>query len=332
MSTIINFIPDGFMCRPNTLPTRTMIMTQRSGLPRFFAAAAGSLLVLAAAWPVRAETMTVTHAQGTAEVEKAPQTILTFDLATLDTLASLGVAVAGIPQIKLPAYLQTLADTPKVGSLFEPDYEAVAAAEPDLIVVATRSAPKLAELARIAPTIDLSTDPAAPLESAARNVRVLAAITGKEAQAEAALARLDASIAALRQTAATAGRGLVVMTTGGRISVYGPGSRFGMIFDDFGVTPADGSVALGTHGQPVSFEYLLETDPDWLFVVDRDAAIGEEGAAAGALLDNPLVAQTTAWKTGQVVYLDSAAWYLVGGGLTALQASVDQIAGALAGE
>jgi iron complex transport system substrate-binding protein len=307
-------------------------MPQRPGLPAFFVAAVAGMLMLAAALPARAETIDVVHAQGTTQVEKAPGTIVTFDLATLDTLTALGVPVAGIPEIKLPAYLDALADTPKLGSLFEPDYEAVAAAAPDLIVVASRSAPKLAELSRIAPTIDLTADPAAPVASAARNVRTLAAITGREAEAEAALARLDASIAALRETAATAGRGLVVMTTGGKISAYGPGSRFGMIFADFGVTPADASVALGTHGQPVSFEYLLETDPDWLFVVDRDAAIGEEGTAARELLDNPLVAQTTAWTKGQVVYLDSAAWYLVGGGLTALQASVDQIADAFAGE
>jgi iron complex transport system substrate-binding protein len=48
------------------------------------------------------------------------------------------------------------------------------------------------------------------------------------------------------------------------------------------------------------------------------------------VLDNELVAQTTAWRNGQVVYLDPVNWYLVGGGLTALQASVDQIAKAVA--
>ena len=50
----------------------------------------------------------------------------------------------------------------------------------------------------------------------------------------------------------------------------------------------------GNHGQPVTFEYIKKTNPDWLFVLDRSAAIGEEGKAAKDVLDNPLVAETTA--------------------------------------
>ena len=50
----------------------------------------------------------------------------------------------------------------------------------------------------------------------------------------------------------------------------------------------------GNHGQPVTFEYIKKTNPDWLFVLDRSAAIGEEGKAAKDVLDNPLVAEMTA--------------------------------------
>ncbi|WP_266036324.1 ABC transporter substrate-binding protein, partial [Brucella intermedia] len=106
---------------------------------------------------------------------------------------------------------------------------------------------------------------------------------------------------------------------------YGPGSRFGVLHESFGVKPAAPDLSTGNHGQPASSEFILETNPDWLFVIDRDAAIGREGNSAKQVLDNDLVRQTNAWKKDQVVYLNAQNWYLVGGGLGALHGTVDQL-------
>lgn len=291
------------------------------GLTLFLAAPAGAL--------------TLTHAQGEIEIDGVPETVLVFDLASLDTLDALDVTVDGVPSGRLPPYLASRYDSAgvaRIGSLFEPDYEAVAAAKPDLIIVGGRSAAKYAELARIAPTIDLSADRTDFLASVRRNVETLGRIFGKEAEASTHLAALDESVEALRAEAKDAGSVLVILTTGGRMSAHGPGSRFGVIYDGYGLSPAVEGLDTGNHGQSISNEFILETNPDWLFVVDRDAAIGREGTAAGQLLDNELVRQTTAWREGQVVYLDPVGWYLVGGGLTAVKQSVDQIAKALSGD
>ena len=90
---------------------------------------------------------------------------------------------------------------------------------------------------------------------------------------------------------------------------------------DIGVPAVDESIKEGSHGQPISFEYLKEKNPDWLFVLDRGAAIGEEGQAAKDVLDNPLVAETTAWKKGQVVYLVPETYLAAGGAQELLNAS-----------
>ena len=61
-------------------------------------------------------------------------------------------------------------------------------------------------------------------------------------------------------------------------------------------------------------ELLLKLNPDWLFVIDRDGAIGAKDAQPAAdVLDNALVRKTSAWQKGQVAYLDSSSVYIAGG-------------------
>ena len=72
-------------------------------------------------------------------------------------------------------------------------------------------------------------------------------------------------------------------------------------------------------------------DPDAVGLrhVDRDAVTGEESQPAAQVLDNELVRSIPAWQKGQVVYLDSVAWYLVNGGLPTLQSMTEEVASAL---
>lgn len=298
---------------------------------RLFRTLAGAALAAAvAAFPAMAEDITVKHAQGETAVPVNPAKVASFDLATLDTLDVLGVEIAGLPGANLPEYLSKYAadSYAKLGTLFEPDFEAVNALAPDLIIVAGRSAGQLPELAKLAPTIDLSNDWTRFADSIKENSRTLGQVFGKTAEIDAMIAALDEKIEATKALAADAGTGLVVLTNGAEVTAFGPGSRFGWIFDTLGVKHAVDSVAAATHGDVVSFEFILETNPDWLFVVDRDAATG--GAASAAILDNELVQQTNAWKNGHVVYIDPVRSYVVNGGLPAFTQLVDQVQTALA--
>lgn len=287
-------------------------------------------LALAMAAGTFAAEITVKHAQGETVLPDTPKKVLTFDLAALDTLDLLGVDVAGVPDFALPDYLAKYKDTAKIGSLFEPDFEAVAAAEPDLIIVAGRSSKAYPELAKIAPTVDLSTDWADYGASVKANSVILGDIFGKQAEVAKLIADLDASIETVKASAADAGKGLIVLTGGGKVSAYGTGSRFGWIHQTLGVTPAIADVEAATHGDAISFEFIHETNPDWLFVIDRDAAVGEAGQSAEQVLNNELVTQTNAWKNGHVVYIDGMKSYIINGGLHAFQDLVNQVGKALA--
>ncbi|MGY1916818.1 siderophore ABC transporter substrate-binding protein [Blastococcus sp. SYSU DS0973] len=278
-----------------------------------------------------AAEVTVSHAQGESTVPVDPETVVVFDIGALSTLDSLGVDVAGVPEAAYPESLEEYAgdDRTKVGSLFEPDYEAVNALEPDLIIVGGRSAAAYPQLAEIAPTIDLTVDNGNFLQSFEERVTTLAEVFGEEGAVADRLAALDERVAEVRAAAQDAGTGLFVMTNAGELSAYGPDTRFGMVYDELGVPAADENLTAADHGDAVSFEYLAEKDPDMLFVLDRDAAIGESGTAAEQVLDNELVAATSAAQNDEIHYLDSAVWYIAPTGLPSVETMVEEIAAAV---
>lgn len=75
-----------------------------------------------------------------------------------------------------------------------------------------------------------------------------------------------------------------------------------------------------THGNEASFETIVSLDPDYIFVMDRDAAIGTDGAQlASEIMDNELVNSMRAAQDGNIVHLEHpAVWYTAEGGITAL--------------
>lgn len=280
-----------------------------------------------------ASEIDVEHAQGTTTVSMNPETVVVFDYSLLDTLDQLGVDVTGVPQgSNVPAFLSDYAgsDYENVGTLFEPDYEKINALDPDLIIVAGRSSAVYGELDKMAPTIDLTVDSTNFFESFKERTLALASIFGKDAEAEERIAEIEASIERTNDLATESGaKALIVMVSGGEVTAYGPGSRFGMIHDMLGVSAVEDDIEAATHGDAISFEFILEHNPDILYVIDRDAAVGQDGEAAEQVLDNELVRQTTAWTNDAVTYLNSATWYLANSGLSTFAEMVAEIENSL---
>jgi len=281
------------------------------------------------------DTVTVsTTFGGEITVPFQPERVVVLDFAALDTVDTLGFGdtVVGIPASQTPPpHLAAYADSAEnVGNLFEIDFEAVNALAPDLILAGGRSQSLVPELAEIAPTVDITGEWGSEpfLESLRQNTTAIAQIYGAEDAAAEALAEIDAKIAAVAEQAADAGPGLVIMTSGGEVSAYGPdpAGRFDLVYNVFGIEPAVEQVAIDTHGDAISFEFLAQTNPDMLIVLDRDAAIGAEGESAEAILDNPLVASTSAAQNDKILYVETAKWYLSFGGLQSLNTMIDEVA------
>ncbi|MNT49316.1 putative ABC transporter solute-binding protein YclQ precursor [compost metagenome] len=128
---------------------------------------------------------------------------------------------------------------------------------------------------------------------------------------------------------AKAGRGLVVLFSGGKISAYAPKSRFSFTYDALGFQSALQSDNADVRGNKLTPEQVAQLNPDWLFIIDRDAATGRPNAVAPQkILTTTALKNTVAVKKGQVVYLPAAEVYLSGGIITS-QHIVERVAEAL---
>lgn len=273
------------------------------------------------------EKVTIEHEYGKPEVVKNPEKVVVFDFGVLDTLDELGIEVTGLPQATIPNYLEKYAGSEyaNVGSLKEPDFEAIHALNPDVIFISTRQAELYEEFAKIAPTVYVGMDYSNYMESFNKNMDIIAKIFDKKAEMTQELEEINADIETIKEkTNSLDLKTLIIMGSEGKVSAYGPASRFGVIHDVFGFKAADEKIEQSTHGQSINFEYILETNPDLLFVVDRDAAF-DSNASVKTAVENDIVKKTNAFKNDKIIYLDAGYWYLSGGGLQSMKKMIESV-------
>lgn len=299
------------------------------------AAPSGSAAASAITPDARAFPLTVTDGKGELTIEALPEKVAVMDITALDTLVALGVQdrVVGVAANgeSLPSSLAEFYPKAEiVGTLQEPDAEKIDALGADLVIVGGRSADAYDALSQDFTTLLMPGDRSSSFgDRLTSGSELLGKVFGVSAKATQDLDDYKAKVEQVKAKGSTIGTGLIVLTSGGEVTAYGPGSRFGLIHDDLGVAAAIPDLTPETHGEKISFERINEANPDWLFVVDRDAAIGESGKTAKEVLDTELVTSTTAWTKNQVVYLDGQRWYIIGAGLHNAPAMVDEIATAI---
>ena len=272
-------------------------------------------------------TITVTHALGEAVVKKNPEKVIVFDYGTLDTLDKMGIEIIGLPKSNIPTVLEKFNDDKyeDVGTLFEPDFEKIYELQPDVIFISGRQTEVYEELAKIAPTVYMELDGSDYMASVTKNVTLIGEIFGKEDFVKKELEEINKAIEELNKKITESGKNaLIVMANDGSISAYGEGSRFGIIHKEFGFTPVDKEIQVSNHGQSITFEYILEKNPDYIFVIDRAATTGGN-VSAQQIFDNDIIKQTEAYKNGRIVYLSSQVWYVASGGLTGTRLMIEDV-------
>ena len=301
-----------------------------------------SMLLVGAMAMAESETVMIQSLNGAGEeieltVPANPKRIAILDMASLDILNSLGVSdrVVGSATTKLP-YLSDIVnaeDVANLGTIKEADLEAVMACEPDVIFIGGRLSKNYDALSEIAPVVYLSTDSElGVVESVRKNAGIVASMFGLEDKVDELMSGFDARIATLAE-AAKDKTAIVGMCTSGSFNVMGNDGRCSIIgreigFENVGV---DANIDTATHGNEASFEFVVKQNPQYIFVLDRDAAINAKGAQlARDIMENELVMGLDAYKEGHVVYLaNPAVWYTAEGGVTALDIMLSDIESAL---
>ena len=271
------------------------------------------------------------------EVPFDAKRIAILDMACLDILDSLGLGdrVVGSASTSLE-YLQSYVTNDsiaKLGSIKEADLEAVMACEPDVIFIGGRLSKSYDALVEIAPVVFLpDSSELGVVEKVRSNAQIIASMFGLEEKVSGLMAEFDSRIETLKSFA-EGKKAIVGMTTGGSFNVLGNDGRCSIIgreigFENIGV---DANIDTSTHGNEASFEFVVEKAPDYIFVLDRDAAINTEGAKlAQEIVENELVMSTDAYKNGNIVYLaHPAVWYTAEGGVTALDLMLQDLETAL---
>lgn len=269
------------------------------------------------------------------EVPYDPERIAVLDMASLDILDNLGMGdrVVGSASTSLE-YLTDYVDNEEVanlGTIKEADLEAVMECDPDVIFIGGRLASSYDALSEIAPVVFLSTDSELGIvKSVTKNAETIASMFGLEDEVSKKTEGFDERIKALKKTA-EGKTALVGMTTSGSFNLMGNDGRCSIVGREVGFENLTAAESTSTHGNEASFETVVEKNPDYIFVMDRDSAIGADGAqTAKVIVENELVMGTDAYKNGRIIYLEHpAVWYTAEGGITALNIMLSDLENAL---
>lgn len=258
-----------------------------------------------------AATRLIRHAMGETNVPVHPQRVVVLDTGELDSVFALGMkpvgAVEALPGMGLQAYFGERADgIALVGTIGEPNLEAIVALKPDLIISSKlRHEDIYAQLAQIAPTVFAERVGVVWKE----NFKLHAEALGRTEEARRVEADYQARVEQLRQQLGDPGATsvAVVRFLEGQVRQYQRGSFIGTILDDVGVArPASQQLTDETWTE-VNRELIPQLDADVMFVTHYGPA---EKTPLREFRSDPLWSQLQVVQQGRVYDVADDHWML----------------------
>ncbi len=257
-----------------------------------------------------ARTVEITDLHGSVTIPVNPKNVVSLDNRTFETLADWGIELAAVPKAVMPIDLPYVSDESvlDIGNHREPNLEMIAAVDPELVIIGQRFANYYDEIKTLVPNaaiidfnFDVSEDSATPGENLVNGLKestlALGLIFDKNDEAKELVTDFDRAIFEAKEAYNMTDTIMSVVVSGGNIGFSAPrhGRVWGPMYDIFGWVPAleVNSASSDHQGDDISVEAIAQSDPDWLFVLDRDASVSSttDGVPANDVIDNSLALQ-----------------------------------------
>lgn len=270
----------------------------------------------------------VDHAMGQTRVPLDPQRVVVLDTGELDSALALGVtpvgAVTAFADGPFPTYLlDRTATIQRVGTISQPNLEAIAALNPDLILSNTvRHEDIYDQLSAIAPTVMAESVGVAWKD----NLRLDAVALGRCQQAEELFDRYEQRLARFREVMGDRLEKTtvsVVRSMPDEVRIYMQDSFIGTVLEDAGL-PRPAPQNKDVFMEEATLERIPDLDGDVMFVT----RFGEDDAAFERLRGSPLWGRLSVVRSGRVYEVPDGRWML-GIGMLAANEVVDDLFGYL---
>ena len=272
--------------------------------------------------PAEPATVEITDIYGTVTVPVNPERVVALDNRTFETLSDWGIELAAAPKAVMPPdspYVSNAA-VQDIGSHNEPNLEIIAAVDPELVIVGQRFASYYEDIKALVPNavvinlnFDVSTKAEHPGENLVGGLKnstlALGQIFDKNDEAAKLVADFDKVIADVKAAYNGTDTIISVVVSGGNIGYSAPmsGRVWGPMYEVFGwVSALEVAGATSDHqGDEVSVEAIAQSNPDWIFVLDRDASTSSAAdsvPAVDVIKNSPALQNITAITADQMVF------------------------------
>lgn len=273
------------------------------------------------------ETVEVTDMAGDSHsVPANPESVIATDNRVFRTLAEWDIDLSAAPVDLMADDMEEVEEYTNndeilnIGNHREPDMEMVTAAQPDLVINGQRFSQHGEDIANAVddgvPIVDtnIETETGEIDQELRDQMTLLGETFDHEEEADQLIADFDEALERAQEAYDSDVSVAGLVTSGGDINYAAPttGRAIGPLYDILDMTPALEDDGSSDHtGDDISVEAIAEANPEYLIVLDRDAAAGDgTSASAKELIEESQALQDVPAVANDNIYYMPADFYV----------------------